>query len=1318
MFPLESPRAHAKPTLRVASAPPEYQTTHIIHSQVRRWGIRRYKHNSIGCADLTRSAKMLNKMLRCLWSYGVNALLCCWGAQLVTCGLCSAQAQVTAVESFSSTVHPVANHLRPPVHPRRNIEDFPAVSAKFVRFRVFKTNVREPCVDELEVYPESDWARNVALGSSGARATASGSLEGYEIHQVQWVNDGLYGNNHSWIGEGISNVWVQIELPEPMRINRVVWGRDREGYMVDRLATEYLVEISTNGSDWRTVTSSADRRPLTAGGVFAGYGPGFRQALLRFAPISTTLPSSVSREAWSEYRLDRWQTEDGLPGNEVTALLQTRDGNLWVGTSAGLVRFDGTKFTRFGEREGVHSGSILCLFEDSAGTLWVGTDGGGLLRFENGRFYSLTQRDGLWSDVVMSLAQDAQGRLWIGTYAGLDCWQNGHLVRDESLPPRRREPFSRVLCHQDELWVVINGFLHQVKKHQYLRENPTSEPAGEFATATLRCGPSGRLWFGGLSGQLHTSSNGVVTRVTQPGKPSADTILDVCEMSKGDLWLGMASTGLRRWRNGEMLSLTVQDGLADNSIRCLLEDREENLWVGTSAGGLQRLKPKRVRLVTTGEGLSHNAIMSMAEDSEDNVWIGSNGGGLSVGRHHPPASNPATGTAENPAKPQNLPSSIAELDMEFTPADLSYLLDNESIPAVLAARDGALWLGSWNGGLFRKTGSKLEQFNLARPENDEPVLALCEGTKGGLWVGTYQDGLKFFKDGVFTSFHNTNELQAGFITALALDAGGRLWIGTGGDGLSCFIDGQFIRLTTHDGLAGDFIRTLYADKDGQLWIGMNGGLSRIKNGKVSVITTRQGLWNDTISQILEDDQGRLWFGSNGGIFHVSKAELERVADGESAILTPVVYGKAEGMESVECTGGFCPAGLKTRDGRLWFSTAKGVVIVDPKNVPKNRVSPVVVVDELLVDDNLVAANVNNPVPQNSKSAIRVLKSKTGRSGSSEVTIGPGARRVEFHYAALSFTAPEKVRFRYRLDGLDSDWVGAGSRRVADYPYLPPGHYRFRVAACNEDLLWSEQEAVLSLTCRAAFWQTGWFQLLTVLVILFVGGWMLKFFVSRRLRRRLEILQQQHALERERTRIARDIHDELGTLLTGISMLSDRAQSHRDRTEQVGEHLEKISQRARTAVQTVDGIVWAINPQNDTLNNLANYLVLFAEEFFHLTSIRCRLDVPAELPQIPLATQQRHHIFLAVKEACNNVARHSGASEVWVRLALNGSELCIAIEDNGRGFTAGKVADGSDGLRNMRQRMAEVGGRMELVSQPGQGACVKLFAPLHGIKNIP
>jgi ligand-binding sensor domain-containing protein/signal transduction histidine kinase len=1221
------------------------------------------------------------------------ALPCLLWVCLATGFLCSARAE----DGFSSNTNALASHLRPPVHPRRNVEDFRATPAQFVRFRVFKTNVREPCLDELEVYGTEQPALNLALSTNGARATASGTLPGYQIHQLEWVHDGLYGNTHSWIADTISNSWVCIELARVQPINRVVWGRDREGYLIDRLATEYAVEVSTNGHDWAMVSSSADRRPLPVGEIFAGYGPGLRMALIRFAPISATLPPA-STEPPFEYRLDLWQTEDGLPGNEVTAILQAQDGYIWVGTSAGLARFDGVRFLRVSEAEGIRNNRVLCLFEDKAGTLWVGTDGGGLFHLANGHFQSLTRREGLVNDVVMTLAEDSQGMLWIGTYSGLDCLFRGRLMPGERLPPRLAAPFSRVLDDEEGLWVVINGFLHQVKNRQYVRKNQGAEPASELATASIRRGPSGRLWFGGLSGRLSASSNGVPSLLPQPANLSSDTILDVCEMRNGDLWMGMASTGLRRWRNGQVLSLGVKQGLADNSVRCLLEDREGNLWVGTAAGGLQRVKPKKLQLVTTTDGLTHNVIMSLAEDKEGQVWIGSNGGGPSVGRSRSLQRGSAGDQGIEVPNTEKAPRvELPAAEMEFSPAELSYLLDNESLASLLATAEGELWLGTWNSGLFRKTGSKLEQLNLARPDNDEPVLALCERSAGGLWVGTYQDGLKFLKDGAFTACRTTNGPSANYITSLAEDAEGRLWIGTGGGGLNCFSNEHFTVFTRENGLAGDFVRTLYLDGRGVLWIGTSQGLSRMKQGRLSTITTGNGLWDDMISQILEDEQGRLWFGSNRGISRIPKTELNDVADGRVASVTPVVFGKAEGLESLECTGGFCPAGLKTRDGRLWFSTVKGLAIVDPAHLPPENPPPDVVLEDVRVNTTTIR--------HLSGSVLQPFDT------SKEARIGPRVQRLEFQYTALNFTAPERIRFRYRLLGFDPDWVEANGRRVAEYSRLSPGRYQFQVKACNADGVWNQQGLILDVRCLPAFWQTLWFRLLAVGAILGSVGWAVKRWAVRRLRRRLAVLEQQHALETERRRISRDIHDEMGALLTEISLVSDHGRKHHAQPATAQADFEKISETTRTAVQTADWIVWAVNPQNDSLSHLANYLVHFVEDFFKPTDIRCRLDVPALVPPIPISAKQRHHLLLATKEACTNVVRHSSATEVWVRLVIAEDQFSITVEDNGRGFDPEGVPADHDGLLNLQHRVADLSGRVEVQSAPGRGTCVRISAPL-------
>lgn len=1168
-----------------------------------------------------------------------------------------------------------ANHLRPPVHPRRNVEDFPPVLARFVRFSVFKTNVREPCLDELEVYAEGDAQKNVALAVSGARASASSTLSGYQIHQIQWLNDGLYGNTHSWIAGGENNVWAQIELPQVMTINRVVWGRDREGYLIDRLPTDYRIDVSTNGVDWLTVATAADRRPLPAGATFAGYGPAVRQSVIRFSPIGATV-SPESRNINSEYRVDRWQTEDGLPGNEVTALLQTRDGYLWVATSSGLARFDGVKFTIFGEQNGLKNSRILCLLEDRSGRLWVGTDGGGLFYLDEGSFQALTTKTGLSSDVVMSLAEGSDGRIWIGTYVGLNCWRDGKFIHDSRVPPPRAAVVSRVLEDKAGLWVVLNGFLHQVKEQDYFRENLGAEPSSQLAIAALRRGASGRIWFGGLSGRLTCTADGSVSTVPTADGLTPDTILDVCESRNGDIWVAFAATGIQRHAGDQVVSISVSDGLSDNSVRCLLEDREGNIWAGTGGGGLNRIKRKKIRLVTTSDGLSHNGVMAMAEDEEGKVWIGSNGGGLSVGK-----------------------------DGKFAPSDLSYLLENESLPSLLSSRDGSLWLGTWNSGLFRKKGGKLEQFHLGTPENEQPVLALCESTDGGLWVGTYQEGLKFFKNGIFQQCQATNGLLPKYITALAQDREGSLWIGSGGYGLFCLEGKESRTLSSSHGLPSDFVRALHVDSEGVLWIGTSRGLSRLKAGRLTTLTTQQGLWDDVISQILEDDDGGLWFGSNRGIFRHDKKELEQVMEGLRRALNPQIIGKGEGLDNLECTGGFCPAGLRTRDGQLWFSTAKGLAIVNPKRIFRNAVAPTLLIEDIRVN----GLRVIGPFISGYQHALP-------SAASTSVEIASGARRVELHYTALSFTAPEKVRFRYRLEGIDADWVEAGVRRVAEYTLLPPGEYRFRVLAINEDGVESGVESGVTLICHPAFWQTGWFRLLALTILVAVASWAMKVWATRRLRLRLARLQHEHALEQEKTRIARDIHDELGTLLTEISMISDYSQHRLDKPKELEVDLLRISKTAREAVQTADGIVWAVNPRNDSFVHLANYLVHFAEDFFRLSGIRCRLDVPSNLPEIPISTQARHHLHLAVKEACNNVARHSQASEVWLRIRLSEAFFTINVEDNGKGFEVGKEAYDSNGILNIRQRIAEVSGEMELASQPGGGTAVTLKVPINMSKG--
>ncbi len=1006
------------------------------------------------------------------------------------------------------------------------------------------------------------------------------------------------------------------------------------------------------------------------GAEYFGVNPGQRITVNRFAPVGTTLAPDDSVSVSGEYTFNVWQTENGLPSNTIRAILQTRDGYLWLGTFNGLVRFDGVRFVVFGEAQGLLNPRIVCLYEDRAGALWIGTEGGGLIRYRGGQFTPYTASAGLSDNVVLSMTEDSAGNLWVGTASGLNCLRNGQIIEDRNHFGLASRAVYRICADRSaNLW-VLTATLSLLKEGRETVPPFEGEPARFSSLSSLHEGFSGSVWIGGANGYVARMKDGQATVFGKEHGLLPDMVWEIFEARNGDVWVGTASGGLSRLRDGKFTVFTTQEGLSNNSVTSIFEDREGNIWVGTNGGGLLRLKAKKLSTFTTRHGLSHDVAMSLAEDHEKQVWIGSNCGGLNLWRHD-----------------------------VFAPYHVNYLLDNECIWSVCAGQQGRLWIGTWGGGLFQKTGDKIVNFVKADGLSDNVIAALCEDSSGGLWIGTYAGGLNYFRDGAFVQYGAKEGLSANFVTAIIEERPGTIWIGTSGGGLNRLTDGKFSACTRKDGLASDFVRTLYWDAEKTLWIGTSGGLSLWKGGQFLSITTRQGLIDNVISQILEDDQGHLWLGSNQGISRIKKQDLLHVADRRISSVHPVSYGKDEGMESLECTGGFHPAGLKASDGTLWFSTVKGVVRVDPRHITLNESLPPVVIEEMLIDGELRPEAASDLQPPILSHPIRIL---------------PGVQRLEFRYTALSFVAPEKIKFKYRMEGLDKTWIESGTRRAAVYTHLPAGPYRFRVTASNNDGVWNETGASLGLIVLPPFWKTWWFLCFAGLATVAALGGAARYIVWKNLQTKLERLERQHSLEKERTRIARDLHDDLGAGLTQISLLSDLGQKNSAAPRYVEANFRQISTGARQIVQTMEAIVWAVNPKNDTLDQLADYLPKFAVEFLRFTPIRCRIDVPTLLPEIALTAEVRHNLYLTVKEALNNIVKHSGASEVWIRLSVQESIFSIAIEDNGCGFNAQQVlrpAPGN-GLPNMRKRLEQAGGKLEVESASGQGTKIRLVLQLN------
>jgi ligand-binding sensor domain-containing protein len=788
-----------------------------------------------------------------------------------------------------------------------------------------------------------------------------------------------------------------------------------------------------------------------------------------------------------QYAWDVWESTQGLPQNSITAIVQSRQGYLWLGTYDGLVRFDGVGFTVFnqGNTPGLRSGRVRTLLEGRAGELWIGTEGGGLTRFQREAFTTFTAADGLGSDSVVALFEDSSSGLWATLHDGnLTRFHQGRFTTYElgkALPPG-----PLLAIHEDAAGVIWLLFPRQLARFAgaTLRQVPvdgssltggvSDDGAGGLWLGTERgllrfqggrfaagSGPAVRvnivrrdatgLWLGTAAGLTRIEESRSRTYRTADGL-AQDEILGLVPSREGGLWV-RTPAGLNRMRDGRIERIPMEGGPRSSVVRALLEDREGSLWVGTQGGGLGRLKPSVLTVFGREEGLPNDDVLPVLEARDGGLWVGTNGGGLSR--------------------------------LEDGRVTATYDDHNGFGGAVWSLYEdayGALWVGTWGGGLIRFAGGRTTRFTRADGLAGDVVLALYGDREGTLWIGTWGGGLQSWREGRFTTYTTHDGLGNNFVRALHQDRQGDLWIATDGGVTRRDREGRFQRFTRRDGLSDDFVRAIHEDDEGTLWFGTYGnGLNRYRDGRFTGITTRDGLCEAGVSRILEDGQGAFWMTSNRGVFRVSRAELVAFADGRSPSVVCRSYGRAEGMRNAECNGGFQPAGVKGRDGRLFLPTVRGLAIVDPAHVRTNPVPPPVVIERALVHRQPAALAPHALFP-------------------------PGTGELEFHYAGLSLLVPDKVRFRYRLEGFDPDWLEVGARRVAYYTNIPPGSYTFRVKACNNDGVWNEEGASFSFTLRPHFYESRWFYAI-VFLALAAAAWGVDHLRVRRHERREQELQE-------------------------------------------------------------------------------------------------------------------------------------------------------------------------------------------------------------------
>ncbi len=988
----------------------------------------------------------------------------------------------------------------------------------------------------------------------------------------------------------------------------------------------------------------------------------------------TLTDSGPPRPPRLQYQLDNWSTQDGLPTDKVNALLQTSDGFLWVGTVAGLARFDGVRFKVFDDSsvpEMADTGAnIRALYEDEQQRLWIGVRGGLLCR-EQGRFVRFAGQESLKGNQVLCFAPRAAGGFWFGARERIGVWDGQAIAWDTEF---KLESEDRVLSltegPADRLWVGCLSGLYCLD----LKEKDVTGPiqrAGhrlgdQVSVGGLLLDRDKRLWVGTSDGgwwiESPTAQPKRILDRDRSGFPFLQSA-SFAETGDGIIWATNPSRGglLRLVSEPGVTKVTQLAEAIGDSISIMM-DAEGAVWIGTRRQGLFRLRPSVFSTLTFHPDIGWNSIRWVTEGPNGSIWFAND-----------------RAIIHWSGRSLRL-SEVRDLQREQPPP----------INTAVALPSGKMWAGFPLGGVFEPPLSETDP-RLLLPINPRfmeigQVQVIHAMRNGTILLGT--------ADGLYraTEDYSSERMDTlGHLNVLALqeDQESRLWVGTKGKGLVRLGVEGIRAFTRQDGLSHDDVRSLHLDGDNQLWIGTESGLCLFRNGRCFAFEPASSVPQGPIHGILEDEFERLWLAHGAGISRVARSELEQWLENRAAQPAVAHFDTQDGLVSLGLSDGARPVAAKGQDGRLWFATRSGLSVVDPADCPTHIPAPRVFIESIVTGDKTIRLDEAARLP-------------------------PGSgRHLDIHFTTTSLRAPKKVRLRYRLDGFDRDWRESSASRRAVYANLGPGKYQFRVQACNFEGRWSERDASFAFSILPFFWQTGTFYGSAGSAVAAVVGGLILWRIRRERRQsRVERLQ---ALESERRRIARDMHDHLGAHLASVALAA-------------GEN-EAAHQRARETLRELNDLIWSVHPSNDTLPSLADFISNFGSRYLGTAGVKLDLDLPETIPPTPIASHLRQEVAAMFKEALRNITQHAQARRVTIRLRVEGSHLVLTVCDDGRGFDlsalkpAPKRPDNGGahgpmaehiGLSNFQFRSESLGGRCRIKSAPGEGTDVEIVVPLkHG-----
>src|SRR5713101_5320696 len=977
----------------------------------------------------------------------------------------------------------------------------------------------------------------------------------------------------------------------------------------------------------------------------------------------------------SQFTHTSWTAKDGVPG-PVRAIAQTPDGYLWLGTEGGLYRFDGLHFAAWepGSWEQTLGSSVWSLCTSRDGGLWIGFSSGGISQLRNGHLKNYSRADGVPDGGILSIVEDGNGSIWAGGQYGLTKLDSGRWrqVGAESGYPA---PGAQVLFvdRRGTLWVATDGLNFGLSRDPVRRNTILSlAPNAKSFVATRESvgqvwmmaeAPDGDVWVADTTGR---TVRPIVNRHTSEAdiRIGAEPLCVLFDRG-GSLWIGADQRGLRRVVDVTQPQRAVLDQpwareeLSSDRVYSALEDREGNLWFGTAVG-LDRFRENKVVAYSNEEGLIQDQRLAMASTPDGSVWLVSY----------------TSNTVQRFRQGRITTSKLPAYSRSDTTRILSLYADGNS---------RVLFGGSFR--LAEEAGGKLSFINVPYIEKGAMVHAIARDARGDLWItvwgGDKGGGVLRLRDGNWTDFRNRIHLPQYRCRVMYGDPLGRLWLGFEDGEIAVYENEEFHVYSFGDGLPGGRVLAITRDRAGNFWIGSEGGLSHFDHGHFVTVTKKNGLPGNSVSGIVEDDDGFLWLAGTLAILRVSSQELEKALLSPSYQMQGASFDANDGLRGLPRQREPFPTAIRSTDGRLWFSTSEGVAVIDPRHLPRNIVPPPVTIETVKADDQTL------PV-------------------SSGLHLRPRTKSLQFEFAALSLTAPERVSFRYKLEGFDGDWRGPVSAREVAYTNLPPRNYRFRLVACNNDGVWNENGAALDFTLLPAFYQTNWFLLLCVAA---AGSfaWATYQWRIRQVAARLDLKFEERLAER--TRIAQELHD---TLLQGFLSASMQLHVADDRLPEnspVKPMVSRVLTLMKDVIEDGRNTLQGLRSSKSSLPDLAQAFSRIPEELSLQQQIDYRVIVEGQ-PQ-PLHPVIRDDVYRIGREALVNSFRHAQASSIEVEIEYSVKQLRVNVRDNGFGIDPQVLRSGREGhwgLSGMRERAERIGARLTVWTRPAGGTEIELSVP--------